>query len=298
MTTFACPRCHLPLTQLSPDALHCDSDDLTFARVDGVWRFLLPERAETFSRFIRDYEAVRRFEGRGAADAAYYRNLPYRPSPDWKIRAKSFDAFLMTLKVFEKSLGSLRVLDLGAGNGWLSNRLSLRGHDVTAVDLTVNDFDGLGCWRFYESKFLPAQAEFDHLPVLDDSVDIVLFNASLHYSLDYKTTLTESLRALKDTGLLVILDSPVYRDPKSGQEMVRKRESQFTKQVGFASDNLRSENYLTYARLDDLARELGLTWKLITPFYNLRWTLRPWLAKLLGRREPAKFHVIVGAANK
>src|SRR3990172_619638 len=102
MTTFACPRCHLPLTQLSPDALHCDSDDLTFTRLDGVWRFLLPERAETFSRFIRDYEAVRRFEGRGAADAAYYRNLPYRPSPDWKIRAKSFDAFLTTLKIFEK----------------------------------------------------------------------------------------------------------------------------------------------------------------------------------------------------
>ena len=80
--------------------------------------------------------------------------------------------------------------------------------------------------------------------------------------------------------------------------MVREREAEFTKQVGFASDNLHSENYLTYARLDDLARELGLRWKLITPFYNLRWILRPWLAKLLHRREPAKFHIIVGAANK
>jgi hypothetical protein len=115
---------------------------------------------------------------------------------------------------------------------------------------------------------------------------------------NYKTTLNESLRALKNSGLLVILDSPVYHDPKSGQEMVREREAQFTKQYGFASDNLQSENYLTYARLDDLARELGLTWKLITPFYNLRWMLRPLLAKLLHRREPAKFHVIVGVANK
>jgi len=85
-------------------------------------------------------------------------------------------------------------------------------------------------------------------------------------------------------------------DPQTQRQS--EHEAQFTKQYGFASNNLRSENYLTYARLDDLARELGLAWKWITPFYGLRWTLRPWLAKLLRRREPAKFHVIVGAANK
>lgn len=298
MTTFACPRCHLSLTQLSPDALHCDSDNLTFVRVEGVWRFLLPERESLYARFIREYEAVRRFEGRGSADAAYYRTLPYHPSPDWRIRAKSFDAFVEILKAFEKPSEPLRILDLGAGNGWLSNRLALCGHDVTAVDLTVNDFDGLGCQRFYESRFVSAQAEFDYLPISGGSVDMVLFNASLHYSVNYKTTLTESLRVLKDSGLLVILDTPVYRDPKSGEQMVREREAQFIKQVGFASNELPSENYLTYARLGSLARELGIAWKLITPFYGLRWMLRPLIAKLLRRREPAKFHVIVGVVNK
>ena len=240
----------------------------------------------------------RRFEGRGSADAAYYRALPYDPSPDWKIRAKSFEAFLEILKAFEKLLESLHVLDLGAGNGWLSNRLALRGYDVIAVDLTVNEFDGLGCQRFYESEFVSAQAEFDCLPIPDDSMDMVLFNASLHYSVNYKKTLTESLRVLKDSGLLVILDSPIYRDPKSGEQMVREREAQFIKQVGFASNGLPSENYLTYARLDNLARELGIAWKLITPFYGWRWMFRPLIAKLLRRREPAQFHVIVGAVNK
>src|SRR4029453_11471326 len=29
----------------------------------------------------------------------------------------------------------LRILDLGAGNAWLSNRLSCEGHDVCAVDM-------------------------------------------------------------------------------------------------------------------------------------------------------------------
>ncbi len=298
MTTLACPRCHTLLNEADAATLHCPTDGLAFRQADGVWRMLLPEREAVYARFIRDYEAVRRFEGRGSANASYYRALPYHNSPDWKIRAKSFDAFLKTLKVFEKPLGSLNILDLGAGNGWLSNRLAARGHNLTAVDLTVNDFDGLGCQRFYETKFISAQAEFDHLPIPDDAMDVVVFNASLHYSVNYKTTLAESLRVLNESGLLVILDSPVYHDSASGQQMVREREAQFTKQVGFASDGLPSENYLTYARLDDLARELGLTWKLITPFYNLRWSLRPLSAKLLRRREPAKFHVIVGAANK
>ncbi len=76
--------------------------------------------------------------------------------------------------------------------------------------------------------------------------------------------------------------------------MVAEREAQFTKQYGFASDNLPSENYLTYARLDKLGNKLCLDWKIITPFYNLQWSIRPLVAKILRQREPAKFHVIVG----
>ena len=76
--------------------------------------------------------------------------------------------------------------------------------------------------------------------------------------------------------------------------MVEERKKDFSARYGFASDSLQSENYLTYMRLKELARDFDLTWKFITPFYNLRWTLRPWLAFFLRRREPAKFHLIVG----
>ena len=76
--------------------------------------------------------------------------------------------------------------------------------------------------------------------------------------------------------------------------MVQEREEQFKKEYGFASDNLQSENYLTYTRLKDLAHELNVAWKIITPFYGLQWIFRPLIATLLRRREPAKFHLIVG----
>ena len=79
--------------------------------------------------------------------------------------------------------------------------------------------------------------------------------------------------------------------------MVQEREEQFKEKYGLASDNLQSENYLTYSRLKELAQALNLRWKFITPFYGFRWMSRPLLAKVRGRREPAQFHLLVGRKN-
>jgi len=294
--SFVCPGCKTGLDQTAPDELRCPQDGLAFHKVDGIWRFLPPERTEYYAPFIRDYETVRRFEGRGSTDSTYYRTLPYHATSDWHIRATSFNAFLEQVIIpIEKNKSPLQILDLGAGNGWLSNQLASRGHDVAAVDLTVNDFDGLGCNRFYASTFLSVQAEFDHLPFPAKSGEMVLFNASLHYSIDYEKTLRESLRITGVDGKLVVLDSPVYRDAGSGRSMVREREEQYTKRYGFASDSLHSENYLTYQRMHELGAGLGITWHHIRPYYGLRWVARPWLARLRGTREPAEFGIWVGS---
>ena len=45
----------------------------------------------------------------------------------------------------------------------------------------------------YDSIFTPVQAEFDYLPFPDQSVDMMLFNASLHYSVNYEQTLQRSV---------------------------------------------------------------------------------------------------------
>jgi len=304
MFTFACPRCHTALEQAAADLMVCPVDRLTFQRVDGVWRMLLPERLETFQKFIQDYETVRLAEGRGLPSAAYYQALPdrdlsQRMAADWHIRAASFTVFLKSvLGPFEQVAGRpLRILDLGAGNGWLSNRLAARSHQVAAVDLTTNDYDGLGCYRYYETKFVPVQAEFDHLPFLDRFADMVLFNASLHYSTGYEKTLQESFRVLDQAGRLVILDTPFYLDETSGEKMVQERQIQFSQKFGFPSNALDSENYLTYQRLEDLVTKLNLSCQILTPCYGIGWALRPWKARLFGRREPAKFHLVVFQAN-
>lgn len=290
---FICPRCGVRLEQVDAEGWHCPQDDRRYSCVDGIWRFLLPEREAELAPFIRDYETIRAAEGRGTDDSDWYRALPFedrsrRFDHDWRIRAKSYEKLLQTVI---KDDSSLRVVDLGAGNGWLSNRLAARGHTVAAVDILVNPQDGLGAYRHYETTFTPIQADFDHLPLEDDAADVVIFNGTLHYSVDYGHTLAEARRVGKR---VVVMDSPFYHAAHSGRQMVREREDHFEQTYGFRSDALPAEHFLTYDRLEQLAAQVGLRWRMHTPFYGLRWMLRPYRAKLRGHREPARFHVLVG----
>jgi len=304
---FACPACRTALEPARAGELRCPAEDHVYEKVDGIWRFLLPERAAFFRRFIQEYETVRRAEGRGADDPAYYRALPFRDltgryQEDWRIRAQSFFALIEHV-VEPLELGRSRplvVLDLGAGNGWLSYRLARRAHVVAAVDLLTNTFDGLGAHVHYDTAFTPVQAEFDRLPFADGLADLVVFNGSFHYATHYETTLQEALRVLRQSGRLVIMDSPVYRDARSGERMVREREALFEAKYGFPSNALSSENFLTFERLDELRQHLGIAWRVIRPpyAYGWRWTLRRWRTRLVSRREPAQFMLIVGRTEE
>jgi SAM-dependent methyltransferase len=183
---------------------------------------------------------------------------------------------------------------LGSGLGWLAYRLALRGHEIAAVDLVTNDFDGLGAHRHYDRAFLSLQAEFDRLPFVDRSVDLVVYNAAFHYAADYLITLQEGFRVLDAGGQVVIMDSPLYHERSSGTAMVRERESALAKRHSFHGRALDAESFLTYDRLDVLEAQLGVRWTFFQPWYGLRWWSRPWIARVRGAREPAQFKLIVG----
>jgi SAM-dependent methyltransferase len=298
---FTCPNCRAELDAASPGRLTCPRDHLDFPLVDGIWRMLPPDRAAHFAPFIRQYETVRRSEGWRGPDAAYYQALPHVPPNDphrplWNIRARSFAALAdRVIGPLSGLLGRpLRVLDLGAGNGWLSNRLRQMGHCPAAVDLLTDPADGLGAIGHYHPPFTAVQAEFDRLPFAPGQADLVIFNGAFHYAADYAHTLRAVKPALAPGGRIVIMDSPVYHDPTSGRQMVRERDEAFARDHGFTGDGLAHESFLTFARLDELAAKLALDWQLIRPAYGWRWAIRPWLARLRRGREPAAFLLIVG----
>jgi SAM-dependent methyltransferase len=298
---LVCPHCRGPLTAVAGTGYRCPSDGLDYPCQEGIWRFLTPEMANRYAQFRREYETVRRAEGWGSNEAAYYRALPFadlsgRYPEIWRIRATTYRALLRHVvePLAQARQRSLQLLDLGAGNGWLSYRLSQQGHQAAAVDLLLNGRDGLGAHRHYDAGFTAVQASFDHLPFAPDQADLIVFNGSLHYAPSAEHTLSQALPLLRPRGRLVIMDSPVYCDAASGAQMVREREEAFTQAHGFRGDSLANENFFTFDGLAGLGRALRLQWRLVRPNYGWRWALRPWLARLRRRREPASFLLFVG----
>ena len=283
-------------------SIRCGNCCFELRSESGIWDALPPARKTRFQQFIQDYESVRAAEGRGGNGRLYYAGLPYqdatgRHSFQWHIRSRSFCYFEREIlrSLERKRQRPLVVFDLGAGNGWLSYRLTLRGHFCVAVDLLVNEFDGLAAATHF-APLLPHpitcfRAEVDRLPFADEQSDCVIFNASLHYSENYARTLAEALRCLRVGGTLAIVDSPWYQNEESGAAMVAERRGDFTRRFGFPSDALASQEYLTDARLAALETELGIQWTVHRPWYGLRWAARPLMAKLRGKREPSSFRI-------
>jgi len=303
---LVCPLCDAPLRRRDDDVLHCGADARAYPRRDGVWRLLAGEPEDLAERFVTQYREVRQAEGWGAADDAHYRALPFKDTsgryPEiWRIRAVTYNALIRRVFLSPPLVGAkATVLDLGAGNCWLSFRLAGLGHRVAAVDVNDDPRDGLGAHVHYgdPAPFVAVQASFERLPWPDGYADLIVFNGSVHYSANYSRTLREACRVLRPGGRMVLIDSPFYQRASSGEQMVRERAHEFRSVHGAGFEPAANEAFLTRQRLDALGDELGIDWQVTTPFYGLRWTLRPLLNRLRRRREPARFHLVVGSVKE
>jgi len=238
--------------------------------------------------FLQQYGRIRAAEGRGSENEDYYRTLPFVDDPQWKIRAKTFQYFAE--HVLPKTPS--RILDLGSGNGWLSNRLTELGHTPVAVDIFRDRRDGLDATHHYETRFARVEADFDQLPIPSGQFDMAVFNASFHYSADYARTLKEVRRCLRHEGRVVILDSPVYKLRSHGEMMRSERQQLFERHYGFRSEALNSIEFLDESTLASLAGELNLTWTNHKPWYGVAWHVRPVIAHLKRRRPPSRFWIL------
>ena len=306
MQLLECPSCRAGLVEETEGVLRCSVEGTAYAREAGIWRLVDASGGPDAAGFLTHYREVRRYEGWGAADNDYYRALPFvdtteRHAAIWKIGATTYRLFIdKVLRSMEAAGATGRVLDLGAGNGWLSYRLARRGHEVAAVDINDDPADGLGAHVHYdpEVRFELVQASFDNLPWCDGAVDLAIYNGSFHYSRDYGVTLGEALRVLAPGGRVVILDSPFYRRHTSGTAMVREREDAFRADYGIDSRPLINEGFLTGTRLRELAHDLGVSWQVSFPYHGLRAALRPLRNRISGRREQARFPLVVGTRNE
>jgi SAM-dependent methyltransferase len=252
-------------------------------------------------RFRTEYAAHRAEEGRGdsAVDA---RVLPYVTSGplarQWSVRARSWEAFERRVlrpaqqRADVRAAGPLRVLDLGAGNGWLAHRAAVGGAESLALDLRDDDVDGLSSAPD-GSPMACVAGSFEALPVRDDAFDIVVFNASLHYAEDLSRALREARRVARIGASVVVLDSPFYQSAQHGEAMLREKRADAARQFGTRAVALLALafiEYLTRDRLNDASRAVRLgPWRRHRVRYPLWYELRGLRARLRGDRPPSRF---------
>ena len=225
LQVLACPDCFLPLAEetrasgtLDVGTLRCGQDH-EFAVAGDVPMLVRESDRPRLRAFADSYGLAWKKAGWGSPDIKYLENLPFRDvtrrhTTEWKVKARSMVALLGVLDLQKP----LRVFDLGCGNGWLSHQLAIRGHDVYAVDVALDDTVGLGAAGVYVRLGPPFQrvwADLERLPVQSASVDAVVCNASLHYARDVRVSLRNIARVLRPGGFLAILNSPVHTRPTS-----------------------------------------------------------------------------------
>jgi SAM-dependent methyltransferase len=293
-----CPRCGHGIERAD-----CRACGFSITVRRGIVRALSPESEARLAGFIHEYERIRREEGRGGENADFYLGLPYRGGADrdpaqWRVRTRSHEYVLRRLLPGDRDgRRACAVLDLGAGNGWMSYRLALAGHRPCAVDLLTTDSDGLGAASHYQAR-LPAlfprvQASFGQLPFADGQFDAAVFNASFHYSEDAEAALREALRCVRAGGAVIVGDTPWYPREEDGRKMLAERQAAFLLRHGVSGNSIATLGFLTDAWLQEMEYALSIRWEIHRPWYGLAWALRPVVAKLRGRRQPSRFRLYV-----
>ena len=256
------------------------------------------------ARFRAAYADHRATEGRGAGGIAELLALPYvRSGPlarQWAVRARSYERFLeaVVLPLERARAGRpLRVIDLGAGNGWLCYRLAQRGHPCVALDWRCDAVDGLGAGATYEARlaedFARVAASFDAIPARR-VFDLVVFNAAIHYATSLERAVAEAARVAVPGARIVILDSPFYRRAADGERMVSEKRAAASREWGARAADLLALpaiEYLTAEALAAASAPHGLRWRRHRVRYPLWYELRPLAARLRSRRPPSRFDV-------
>jgi SAM-dependent methyltransferase len=262
--------------------------------------------ASALEKFATDYAAHRQAEGR-AYSGEELLSLPYlRTGPlarQWSIRARSYEAFVArVIRPMARAAGRpLDLLDLGAGNGWLSYLVALKGHSTTALDIRSDAVDGLGASRpFVErthGRMRTLEASFDAIPLPEGGFDVAVFNAALHYATDLGAALAEACRVLRPGGRMVILDSPFYRREADGLAMVAEKSAEAPQRFGARAVSLMALpfiEFLTAERLRAASAPLGLTWRRSRVLYPLWYELRQPTAAVRRARPPSRFDLWIG----
>ncbi|APP77612.1 SAM-dependent methyltransferase [Xanthomonas vesicatoria ATCC 35937] len=224
---------------------------------------------------------MRRKEGRLYTDAQV-RSLP-RPSGklgtslEWQVRALSSTLLVQHLQA---RAGEGAILELGCGNGWLSQLLaqSLQ-RDVCGIDVNRTELTQAARVFGHDQRLSFVAADIQTFALPHDVFDVIVVPACIQYFPDPAALIRHLLAQLRDGGELHILDSPLYPDRQRADQSAARSLRYFT---GLGVPALAEQYHQhTYAAFDAFAvqwlfdpRRLGAR---VRRMLKLRQPHFPWL---------------------
>lgn len=132
-------------------------------------------------------------------------------------------------KIFDKALKQIGsgkiVLEVGADWCWASRKLAKAENQVIALDINFNHLAESGEVEKNRINLTRICGQMDHLPLRDDSVDVIIGIACVHHSANLVRTFKEFARVLRPRGKLMMLREPIS-GTKSNQSRFGKEEKE------------------------------------------------------------------------
>jgi ubiquinone/menaquinone biosynthesis C-methylase UbiE len=171
------------------------------------------------------YLAVRSAEGRLYTDSEVA-TLPWISknhlhAREWSQRRLSVE---LLDGVFEDEKQPLKIMDLGCGNGWLSNRLCYHGKNtVHAIDLNMHELlQGQRVFSENQNLFFHYANIFEPEFSLS-GFDNIVIGSAIQYFPCIKALFSRLFELLKPGGKIHIIDSPFYAEKDVAQAIERTR---------------------------------------------------------------------------
>lgn len=190
---------------------------------------------EPFQAKEEAYIATLRKEGRLLEDEVVEK-LPKVPkgfahAKEWRIRERNLKAFL---DYWEERGGPLRILDLGCGNGWMSNKLAQIAHSqITGMDLNQIELDQAA--KIFADQTNVRFVYGDIFANQTMTYNCIVLAATIQYFPDIQILIERLMQLLTEGGELHIFESDFYEP--DGIEAARAESAAYYRNLGSEAMN-------------------------------------------------------------
>ncbi len=211
---------------------------------EDVYKIIGKNKEKKLDFFLSSFKDYRKLQDLKSVDKLLYKSLPFSMHTDvWKERQK--DAKIIYKTISDKQ--NLSILDIGSWNGWLSNHLSKKGHHVVAVNIFIDEIDGLRACKHYETKFVSLQLFTDEIFRIKHQFDVIVFNRNWPYLPNHEKIFYDAKNLLTKDGVIMFTGLPFYSDVTTIKEKLKSADDNFKNNYGTSLYYYSAKGYLDHS---------------------------------------------------